>query len=259
MFTPLCNCRCILARISMEQEDITFLSRWWLRSQHYKVALVTWTLTKGIISQKVYRLIIRFPKKLWMFHGMWSDTKFNGIPWNIPWNSMQLWCRQTKYHRVPWNSMELWGLKIKDHQVQSSSIELLDCFFNWHHVFMEFYRTLHGISWDFEGAIPNDTMVSLNSMEYSIKFHGTLEPRVQMWPSSMEFHWRLAFFLNYICVLYDVDHPIISMETTCHQEQNQQSHGTWSYLGGRHSKWQKGSREFHWIFQGIPWNFENFN
>ena len=33
---------------------------------------------------------------------------FHGIPWNIPWNSMALWCREMKYHLVPWNSMELW-------------------------------------------------------------------------------------------------------------------------------------------------------
>ena len=29
---------------------------------------------------------------------------FHEIPWNIPWNSMELWCRQMKYHLVPWNS-----------------------------------------------------------------------------------------------------------------------------------------------------------
>ena len=199
MYTPLCNCRCILARIFMEQEDITFLSRWWLRSQHYKVALVTWTLTKGIISQKSLSAHNSFPEKLWLFYGMWSDTKFHGIPWNIPWNFGAAKQNITEFHGIPWNYEVS---KSKHHQVEWSSMELLDCFFNRHHVFMEFYRTFHGISWDFEGAIPNDTMVPLNSMEYSIDFHGTLEPWVEMWPSSMEFHWRLAFFLNYICVLY---------------------------------------------------------
>ena len=29
---------------------------------------------------------------------------FHEIPWNIPWNSMELWCRQMKYHLVPCNS-----------------------------------------------------------------------------------------------------------------------------------------------------------
>ena len=51
-----------------------------------------------------------------IFHGIpwnscaakWNITQFRGIPWNIPWNSMELWCRQMKYHLVPWNSMELW-------------------------------------------------------------------------------------------------------------------------------------------------------
>ena len=31
---------------------------------------------------------------------------FHGIPWNIPWNSMELLYRQMTYNLVPWNSME---------------------------------------------------------------------------------------------------------------------------------------------------------
>ena len=43
------------------------------------------------------------------FHGirrvpLQMTQVFHGIPWNIPWNSMELWCRQMTYHLVPWNS-----------------------------------------------------------------------------------------------------------------------------------------------------------
>ena len=50
---------------------------------------------------------------------------FHGIPWNIPWNSMELWCHQMKYHLVPWNSMELWV-----------------CHFIQYHVTLEFHGNL---------------------------------------------------------------------------------------------------------------------
>ena len=54
------------------------------------------------------------PNKKWSsstgFHGIrrapYQMTHvFFGIPWNIPWNSMELWYRQMKYHLVPWNSI----------------------------------------------------------------------------------------------------------------------------------------------------------
>ena len=60
---------------------------------------------------------------------------FHGIPWNIPWNSMELWCRQMTYHfhgtpwNIPWNSMELWCRQMKYHLVPWNSMELWDCHF----------------------------------------------------------------------------------------------------------------------------------
>ena len=63
------------------------------------------------------------------FHGIRKapfkmTQMFHGIRRNIPWNSLELWCRQMKYHSVSWNSMELW-----------------DCHFNQCHVTLD----LHGI------------------------------------------------------------------------------------------------------------------
>ena len=154
--------------------------------------------------------------------------------------SMELWCRQMKYHLVPWNSMELlgchfnqflvrstglpwnipwnymelWSGQIKNHQDPSDAMELGGRHFKWHKCSMEFHWTL---------VPPNE--ISLSSME----FHGTLVilfntmlPWISMW-YSMEF--------------YKKNHrvPWDSME-----------------LGGHHFKWC--SMEFHGIFHGVPWN-----
>ena len=82
---------------------------------------------------------------------------FHGIPWNIPWNFMELWCRQMTYHLVPWNSMEhsmeFHGTLVPPNEVSLSSMEFhgtLRCHF------MAFYP-----GWTSKG--------------YSMKFHGTLE------------------------------------------------------------------------------------
>ena len=158
------------------------------------------------------------------FHGIpwnfgaakWSITYFHGIPWNfeiailwhftlaefprdIPWNSMELWSRQIKNHRVPWDSMELGGRHYK-----------------WHRCSMEFHGIFHGIPWNsgaakwhitkFHGIpwnIPWNSMelwcrqmtyhlVPWNSMEHSMEFHGTLVPPNDISLSSMEFHGTLT-------------------------------------------------------------------
>ena len=52
---------------------------------------------------------------------------FHGSPWNIPWNSMELWYRQTKYNLVPWNSMEYsmesHGTVVPPNEISLSSME----------------------------------------------------------------------------------------------------------------------------------------
>ena len=135
------------------------------------------------------------------------------VPWNSMLYSMEVWCRQIKYHLVPWNSLELW-----------------DCLFILCHATLDFHGIYHGIPWNsikwpnkkspssmgfhgirraplqmtqvFHGIpwnIPWNSMelwcrqmkyqlVRWNSMEYSIEFHGTLVPPNDISPSSMEFH-----------------------------------------------------------------------
>ena len=88
------------------------------------------------------------------FHGirrapLQMTQVFHGIPWNIPWNSMELWCRLMTYHFVPWNSMEH-SMEFNGTFVPPNDISLSS---------MEFHGTL---------VPPND--ISLSSME----FHGTL-------------------------------------------------------------------------------------
>ena len=103
----------------------------------------------------------------------WTITKFHRIPWNskgtlVPPNEISL--SSMEFHGtlilsfqsiprypglawdIPWNSMELCSRQIKK------------------------ITEFHGIPWNKEGAISNDTSIPWNSMEYSMKFHGTLVP-----------------------------------------------------------------------------------
>ena len=109
------------------------------------------------------------------FHGirrapLQMTQVFHGIPWNIPWNSMELWCRQMTYHLAPWNSMVLW---------------------HWH--FMAFYPgwTSKSYSMEFQGTLELSNKKSWNSTEHSMEFHGILVPPNEVSLSSMEFHGNL--------------------------------------------------------------------
>ena len=79
----------------------------------------------------------------------------HGISWNIPWNSMELWCRQMTYHLVPWNSMEhsmeFHGILVPPNEVSLSSMEyhgsLRSPFYGilpW----LNFQGIFHGIPWN---------------------------------------------------------------------------------------------------------------
>ena len=57
---------------------------------------------------------------------------FHGIPWNIPWNSIEPWYRQMKYNLVPWNSME-YSMEFHETLVPPNEISLSS---------MEFHGTL---------------------------------------------------------------------------------------------------------------------
>ena len=117
----------------------------------------------------------------------WHITLFHGIPWHIPRNSMELWCRQMTYHlvpwNIPWNSMELWCRQMTYYLVPWNSMKYS----------MEFHGTLvptNEVSltsmelWDrhFMAFYP-----SWNSKGYSMEFHGTLESPNKKSPSSMGF------------------------------------------------------------------------
>ena len=77
------------------------------------------------------------------FHGirrapLQMTQVFHGIPLNIPWNSMELWCRQMTYQFVPWNSMEH-SMEFHGTLVPPNDISLSS---------MEFHGTFHGIPWN---------------------------------------------------------------------------------------------------------------
>ena len=107
------------------------------------------------------------------FHGirrapLQMTQVFHGIPWNIPWNSMELWCRQMTYHLVPWNSMEhsmeLHGTLVPPNDLSLSSTE--------------FHGTFHGIPWNFGAAKWNITKFHGISWNFEI---------VILWPVSLDF------------------------------------------------------------------------
>ena len=113
------------------------------------------------------------------FHGTWSAPI--SLTWEVPWNSMELWVRQFRWHEqfhgipwnlkcvnfadtsssmefhgtwsapislkweVPWNSMELWVFQFRWHKqfhgIPWNSMELRMRQFCWHEQF-------HGIPWN---------------------------------------------------------------------------------------------------------------
>ena len=116
------------------------------------------------------------------FHGirrapLQMTQVFHGIPWNIPWNSMELLYRQMKYQLVPWNSMEysmeLWCRQMTYHLVPWNSMELLDCHFIQCHATLEFHGIYYGIPWN-SIEWPNKRSPS------SMGFHGVRRAPLQM-------------------------------------------------------------------------------
>ena len=156
------------------------------------------------------------------FHGSRSAPLqmaqvFHGIPWNIPWNSMELWCRQMIYQWVPWNSMgysiEFHGTLVPPNDISLSS--------------MEFHATFHGIPWNFSVA------------KWSItKFHG------------IPWNFEIAILWHFTLAGLTRDIPWNSVELWCQQIKNHRVPWDSMELGGHHIKWHKYFMEFH----GIPWN-----
>ena len=135
------------------------------------------------------------------FHGtlrlsFYSISCYPGLPWDIPWNSMELCSRQIKNVLIPWDSMEFGGRHFK-----------------WHKNSMEFHGIFHGIPWKpcaakwiitkFQGIPWNfeiliNTMLPWTSMGYSMEFHGTVESpnvknnefRVTMELGERHFKWH---------------------------------------------------------------------
>ena len=123
---------------------------------------------------------------------------FHRIPWNIPCNSMELWCRQMRYNLVQWNSMEysmeLWCRQMKYDLVPWNSMELWNC---------------HLIN----------TMLPLTCMEYSMELHGTLESPNKKSSSSTGFHGirRAPFQMTQVFHGIPWNIPWNSMELWCRQ------------------------------------------
>ena len=187
------------------------------------------------------------------FHGTWSAPI--SLTWEVPWNSMELWVRQFRWHEqfhgIPWNlecanfadtssSMEFrgtWGAPISlTWEVQWNSMEfhgtlgapiLLTRAIPWNSMELRmrqfrWHEQFHGIPRNLEYANFNDTSSSM-------EFHVTRSAPISMtWAvpwNSMEFHGTLGAPISMTRAV-----PWNSME-----------------LGIRQFQW-------HEQFHGIPWN-----
>ena len=164
---------------------------------------------------------------------------FHGIPWNIPWNSMELWCSQMKYHLVPWNfmeySMEFHGTlvppnEVSRHLVPWNSMELWDCHF------MACYP-----------GLPRD--IPWNSMElWSRQIKNYRVPRDSMELGGRHFKWHNLFH----GIPWNI--PWNSMELWCRQMDYDLFPWNSVELWNCHFNKYHVTLDLHGIFHGITRN-----
>ena len=83
-------------------------------------------------SRQIKKIIkTKSPISMGFYGIMREPSQMTHVPWNSMLYSMEVWCRQMKYHLVPWNSMELW-----------------DCLFILCHATLDFHGIYHGIPWN---------------------------------------------------------------------------------------------------------------
>ena len=189
------------------------------------------------------------------FHGTRSAPI--SMTWAVPWNSMELWVRQFRWHEqfhgIPWNlkcanfadmrsSVEFHGTLgapvSLTRAVPWNSMELRMRQFRWHEQFL-------GIPWNLE-------CVNFADTSRSMEFHGTWSAPISLtWEilwNSMElwlrqFRWHEQFH----------GIPWNSMELRVRQFRwHEQFHGIpWNLNCSCQRNWRtQSSMEFH----GIPWN-----
>ena len=171
------------------------------------------------------------------FHGIWSAPIL--LTWEAPWNSMELWVRQFRWHEqfhgIPWN------LECANFADTSSS--------------MEFHGT-----WN--APISLTRAVPWNSMEIEVrqfrsyeKFHGIPWNSMELWVR--QFRWHEQFHgipRNLECANFA--NTSSSMEF--HGTGTAPISMTWAVPWNSMELWV---RQFRWHeqFHGIPWNLECAN
>ena len=147
-----------------------------------------------------------------------AAPELHGIPWNVPWNSMELSDMSFGGTKVPWNSMEC-----------SMEFHGTKWYVIWRHQSsMEFHGIFHGIPWNTCVICNGALLIPWNPMEFSDFLFG----------HSIEFHGIPCYI------------PLKSGITWCWLKWLSQSsmefHGTEWYCLWRY----QSSMEFH----GIQWN-----
>ena len=125
---------------------------------------------------------------------------FNGIPWNIPWNSMELWCHQMKYYLIPWHSMKLWDCHFIQYNVildlhGSRQIKKSPSSMGFHRIRrapFQMTQVFHGIPWN----IPWNSMeLWYRQMKYNLVPWNAMEYSMEYWCRQM--HWILLEECSY--------------------------------------------------------------
>ena len=191
-----------------------------------------------------------------IFHGIlrlscYSMSYYPGLPWDIPWNSVEIWSRQIKNHRVPWDSME-WGGR----------------HYKWHRCSMEF----HGIPWNSGAAKWN--INKFHGIPWNIQWNS-----MELWDRQMNFHlvpwnamelWGCHFMTCYPGLPRDIpwnctelwswqikNHRVpwnIPWNSMCRQMKYDFFLWNSMELWNCHFKRYHGTLDLHGIFHGIPWN-----
>ena len=148
------------------------------------------------------------------------------LPWNIPWNSMELLSTLVSLNRISPRAMEFHGTLRTPFSWSLGSIGIL-----WN-------------SMELGGLHLKWFRVPWNSMEYSMEFHGTMMPLNQISPRYTEFYGtiKLTFQITWVSLGLPCTIPWHFMELLSRQIKYHRV-PTFPMTPG-----------FHWIPCNIPWN-----
>ena len=181
-------------------------------------------------SMELWDLKIKTPPSSVEFNGtfrllIWYTSCAHGVPMNIPWNSME-------FHGTFWSP----------NLISPSSVELDGILREPFQMLQRFHWIPWNIPWN----------MSWNSVElWSREFNCDQVPSNSI--EDRHFCLITSVFYRIIGII-----PLFPWKSSVTKNKYQQSQIPWNLFIFWRAPFQITER-FHGIFQGIPWNFENFN